>query len=142
MIEIVLLGAPMGKERLRITRDGHGYTPERTLTYEARLAHRAQDVMGDQPLLDGPLEVDIEIHMAIAESKPAKWKADALAGRIRPTKKPDADNFAKILDGLNLIVWTDDSQIVDLRVRKFYSDRPRFVARVSELTTDNGGVFG
>lgn len=147
MIRIELAGPPMGKERVRFSRaTGRTYTPERTLNYEARLAHAAQQAMVGRPLLDGPLDVLVEIYMAVPESKPKRWKADALAGKTRPTKKPDADNFAKVLDALNMIVWADDSQIVELRVRKFYSERPRFVTSVSVLsgeTDDNNeGVLG
>lgn len=144
MITIELAGPPMGKERVRVTRTGHAYTPERTLNYEARLAHAAQLAMAGRAPMEGPLEVSIEIYMPVPESKPKKWKAAALSGELRPVKKPDADNFAKVLDACNLIVWADDSQIVELHVSKFFSDRPRFVARVSELGKDNGqqGVFG
>lgn len=125
MIEITLAGAPMGKERVRMTKAGHAYTPQRTVNYESRLALAAQQAMGDRPLFDGPLSVAMRVYMPIAVSKPKKFKAAALAGEERPTKKPDADNFAKILDALNLVVWVDDSQIVDLSVLKYYSDQPR-----------------
>ena len=141
MITIVLAGPPMGKERVRMTRSGHAYTPERTVNYESRLALAAQQVMGEQPPLDGELVVEIDAYMAVPESKPKKWKAAALSGELRPTKKPDYDNFAKICDALNLIVWVDDAQIVDGRIRKFYSDRPRMEIKVSVLTSDEG-VFG
>jgi Holliday junction resolvase RusA-like endonuclease len=140
MIEIVLAGPPMGKERVRLTRVGHAYTPERTVNYESRLALAAQQAMAERAPLDGPLDVEIVAFMAIPESKPKKWKAAALAGEIRPTKKPDYDNFAKICDALNLIVWIDDAQVVDGRIRKFYSDRPRMEIRVKPITDE--GVFG
>lgn len=130
MIEIVLAGAPMGKQRVRVRKDGHAYTPERTVTFEGRLAYAAQNVMGDRPLFDGPLIVDVAVLLPVPVSKPAKWKAAALAGEIRPTAKPDADNFAKVLDAVNLIVWTDDAKIVRLTVDKFYSERPAFALRV------------
>lgn len=142
MIEIFLAGAPMGKERVRFTKEGHAFTPERTVNYEARLAYVAQQVMGDREPLAGPLKATVEIYMAVAESKPKKWREDALAGKIRPVKKPDADNFAKILDALNLIVWVDDSQIVELSVVKFYSARPRFVAKIEELNPTETGLLG
>jgi Holliday junction resolvase RusA-like endonuclease len=131
----------MGKERVRMTRQGHAYTPERTVNYESRLAYAAQETMAGRAPLDGPLEVDIRCYMAVPESKPKKWKAAALSGAIRPTKKPDYDNFAKICDALNLIVWVDDAQVVDGRIRKFYSDRPRMEISVRPLT-DEEGVFG
>ncbi len=138
MILITLAGAPMGKERVRMTRQGHAYTPERTVNYESRLALAAQHAMDGRPLFDGPLEIEVTAYMPVAESKPKKWKAAALAGEIRPTKKPDWDNFGKILDALNLVVWTDDAQIVDGRVKKFYSEAPRMEIRVRELQPTEG----
>jgi Holliday junction resolvase RusA-like endonuclease len=138
MILIELAGAPMGKERVRMTRAGHAYTPERTVNYESRLALAAQATMAGRPLLDGPLFVEVTAYMPVAESKPKKWKADALSGAIRPTKKPDWDNFGKILDALNLVVWVDDAQIVEGRVRKFYSDRPRMEIRVIAAPANEG----
>lgn len=129
----------MAKQRVRVTNAGHAYTPERTVNYEARLAYAAQEVMAGRPLLEGPLDVEVEIRMPIPASRPKKWQTAALAGTERPTKKPDADNFAKVLDALNLIVWADDSQIVDLHVRKIYHAAPAFIARVRELKE---GVFG
>lgn len=133
----------MGKERVRMTRQGHAYTPERTVNYESRLALAAQHAMAGRALLDGPLEVRVSAYMPAAESKPKKWRAAALAGEIRPTKKPDWDNFGKILDALNLVVWVDDSQIVDGRVQKFYSDQPRMEIIVRPLQPQpTNGVFG
>ena len=75
MITIELVGPPMGKERVRVTRAGHAYTPERTLNYEARLAHAAQIAMAGRPPLDGPLVVVVDVFVAIPESKPKKWKS-------------------------------------------------------------------
>ncbi|WP_460268332.1 RusA family crossover junction endodeoxyribonuclease [Clostridium sp. CTA-17] len=41
----------------------------------------------------------------------------------KPTKKPDVDNIAKIiLDSLNGVAYKDDSQIVDLRIIKSYTE--------------------
>lgn len=138
-LTITLSGPPMGKERVRVRRaTGHVYTPERTINYEARLAHAAQQAMGERPLFQGPLAVVVEAYMAVAESKPKKWKAAALADQIRPTRKPDADNIAKLLDALNLMAWTDDAQIVDLRVTKWYSARPRLVVTVREIKPEEG----
>jgi Holliday junction resolvase RusA-like endonuclease len=142
MIEIVLLGAPMGKERVRFVKaTGRTFTPERTVNYESRLALAAQHAMDGRPLFDGPLSVDVTAYMPVAESKPRKWKAAALAGEIRPTKKPDWDNFGKILDALNLVVWADDAQIVEGRVQKFYSSQPRMEIRVRNISEPTGGIF-
>ncbi len=141
VIEVTLLGPPLAKGRPRFSKaTGRTHTPERTLNYESRLAHVAAEVMANRPLLEGPLSVEVLIRMPIPESKPRKWKEAALAGTIYPTKKPDVDNFAKMLDALNLIVWSDDSQIVALHVEKIYSDKPAFVARISPKQPK--GAFG
>nr|WP_082786584.1 RusA family crossover junction endodeoxyribonuclease [Sporosarcina psychrophila] len=50
------------------------------------------------------------------------------SGELRPTTKPDVDNYVKaIKDGLIKVIWQDDSQVVDLKVRKFYSLSPKVV---------------
>lgn len=136
MIEIILSGEPVGKGRARFVKaTGRAYTPEKTVRFEDRLSIVAQDAMDGRPLLEGPLQVDVVSRMSIPSSKSKKWQADARAGIIRPTKKPDWDNFGKILDALNLVVWTDDAQIVDGRVRKFYHDSPALIVRVEQITT-------
>jgi Holliday junction resolvase RusA-like endonuclease len=129
-VTIFLAGAPMGKERVRMTRAGQPYTPERTVNFEGRLALAAQHAMAGRPLFEGALSVDIVALMPVAASKPRRWLADALSYVIRPTKKPDWDNFGKILDAFNLVVWADDAQIVRGKVEKFYHDKPGFAVRV------------
>lgn len=141
-IEIVLAGPPRGKQRVkRAGIDGHAYTPEKTVSFEGRLAYAAQLVMGDRPPLEGALVLDMEMHFPVPEGKPKKFREAALRGQIRPVMKPDWDNVAKMTDALNLIVWVDDKQIVDGRARKFYSDRPRTVVRVFTIE-EAEGVFG
>lgn len=45
---------------------------------------------------------------------------------IRPPVKPDVDNLMKTyLDACNGFIWFDDGQIVDSRIRKYYSTYPR-----------------
>lgn len=141
MIKIVLAGAPLGKQRVRFTEEGHRpFTPQKTVNYEGRLAHAGQVAMehAGLPLLEGPLRVGLEIRMQVPASKPQKWRTQALAGAILPTRKPDADNVAKLLDALNLIVWGDDAQIIDLHVTKRYHAAPALVVTVEELPV---GVF-
>lgn len=138
MIEIELAGVPVGKGRPRFVKaTGRAFTPEKTVRFEDRLSIAAQIAMAGRAPLDGPLEVEIEIRMPVPLSKPKRWREAALAGTIRPTKKPDWDNFAKTVDALNMIVWVDDAQIVDGRVRKIYHEAPAFVARVRQI----GSVF-
>lgn len=137
MITIALHGTPMGKERVRVTRSGGVFTPERTVRYEGRLALEAQRAMGRRPLFEGPLVVDVVAVMPIAESKPKKWKEAARRCEIVPVKKPDWDNFGKILDALNMVVWVDDAQIFRGSVEKFFGDKPMLAVRVRHAKPDD-----
>lgn len=58
-------------------------------------------------------------------------------GKLHPTKKPDLDNVAKIvLDSLNGIAYSDDSQIVKLNVEKHYSENPRVEVTLYEVDVE------
>jgi Holliday junction resolvase RusA-like endonuclease len=57
-----------------------------------------------------------------------------LSGFLRPTSRPDTDNYIKsVQDALNGIVWKDDSQVVALIADKWYSDKPRIEIDVREV---------
>lgn len=57
-----------------------------------------------------------------------------LNGELLPAKKPDIDNIAKaVLDALNSVAYRDDTQIVELQIRKQYSEKPRLEIRMEEL---------
>jgi Holliday junction resolvase RusA-like endonuclease len=132
---IQLDGEPGAKLRVRFDpRSKRAYQPDKVLRYEGRLAHAGQLAMDGAELLDGPLKVAIDAFFSIPVSRSKKWRQAALDGDARPEKKPDVDNVAKIvMDGLNGIVWVDDVLIVELTVRKFYSDHPRMVVKVHRL---------
>jgi Holliday junction resolvase RusA-like endonuclease len=137
VIEIILAGVPRGKQRVKVARDGHSYTPEKTVSFEGRLSYAAQQVMRARPLLEGALILDLVILVPVPKSKPRKWREAALAGEIRPTTKPDFDNYAKMVDALNMVVWVDDALVVRGVVDKFYHERPLFAARIRPMTADD-----
>ena len=86
-------------------------------------------------LLTGPLELRVKVYKSTLKSFSKKKAAEAERGELRPAKKPDVDNYIKgIKDGLNKVIWQDDSQIVDLHVSKFYSSSPRIEVEVTTLT--------
>ena len=132
-IIIELAGEPRGKGRPRfVRRTGNAYTPASTASFEACLRHAAALTMAGRPPLEGALAVQVSAYFTVPQSWPAKKKAAALAGAIRPTKRPDADNICKMLDGLNGIVFRDDAQVVTATIEKFYSDRPRLTVEVAQ----------
>lgn len=130
LLEVVLDGTPKGKGRPRFTRSGHAFTPAATRSYEAALRYAAQVEQGEAPPLAGALTVTVEARMPVPVSWPKKRRADALAGVSAPTGKPDVDNLLKTVDALNGVVWIDDAQVVDVRVRKVFSEKPALVIRV------------
>lgn len=126
MIEFIVYGEPRGKARHRTTKSGHTYTPKGTVDYENMVIRSYQmEYMGRQ-LLEGELQAVICAYFKIPKSA-TKGKLLAMQHNIvRPTKKPDSDNISKIiLDALNKVAYKDDSQIVDLTVRKYWSEEPR-----------------
>ena len=60
--------------------------------------------------------------------------------RILHTKKPDLDNLTKlILDCINGILISDDSQVVNCYTRKFYAtkkEEPQTIIKIESLKND------
>ena len=133
IVQFVVAGKPLAKGRVRFTKSGHAFTPDRTVNFEGKLALAAQQAMNGQPPAEGPVAVTLEVLLPIAVSWPAKKREAAIAGTLRPTGRPDLDNFAKMLDALNMVVWGDDSQIVELVVFKRYSDAPQLAITVDTI---------
>ena len=123
----------MAKGRVRFTKSGHAFTPDRTVGFEGKLALAAQAAMNGRPPVEGPVAVTLEVHLPIAVSWSKKKREAAVLGEIRPTGRPDLDNFAKMLDALNMVVWNDDSQIVELVVFKRYSEAPQLAITVDTI---------
>ena len=127
-------GEPGHKGRPRFTRYGHTYTDKKTVEFEnlVRVAF-AQHVPGHQPY-EGPCRVEINAYFAIPKSAPKKRKGLMVAGIARPTKKPDCDNIGKaILDALNTIAYLDDKQVIEVCIKKWYSDVPRTIVMIEEI---------
>lgn len=131
MIAFTVPGEPKGKGRPRLGRSGHAYTPHDTAVYEnlVKVCFKESHPM-HVPLEDG-VAVDITAYYGIPKSTSKKRRFGMLMRLIRPLRKPDLDNVAKIIcDSLNGIAYHDDSQVYDLHVRKYYDDQPRVDVRI------------
>lgn len=137
MIVVCVPGEPVGKGRPRVASRGGRpmmYTPEKTANYEQLVRLEAARSMRGQALLAGPVELWLEVYTGIPASYSKRKAEAARAGHIVPIKKPDIDNVVKaICDAFNGCVWVDDVQVVDLHVKRRFSDEPCILARVTPL---------
>lgn len=99
MIEFFIPGPPQNWERARAVGNRH-YTSDASRAYKRHVRACAALAMRGQPMSAARLGMDITITYA-------------------DKRRRDLDNGAKaILDALNGLVYVDDSQIDDLRVRR------------------------
>ena len=82
--------------------------------------------------------MEITAYYSIPASAGKKKRLLMEYGEERPVKKPDLDNVVKVYaDALNQLAYHDDSQIVTIVCKKYYSDRPRVEVRLSDMGGDN-----
>ena len=129
-------GDPKGKGRPRFSRVGSFtkvYTDKQTLTYEALIATFAKQAMGGTEPLKTPVSVFLYVRLPIPQSYPKKRREACLSGVEMPCKKPDIDNIAKTyLDAMNGVIFVDDTQVIDLHVKKLYSEKAGVDVMVTE----------
>lgn len=111
----------------------HNYPDPDTEAYEKMLAEFAGLKMRGRAPTERPVAILVHAFREIPASWSRRDREMALAGAILPTSKPDADNYGKIVDAFNGIVWRDDSQVCDWRIIKRYSDRPAWRIEVREF---------
>jgi len=135
-VVFVIPGVPVGKGRPRFARQGafvRTFTPEKTASYENLVKVKAEDAMRGRRIIEGAVSVAISLYVTPPASWSSKKQREALAGNVYPISKPDVDNVIKgIFDAMNEIVWRDDKQVVDIVVKKRYSETA--CARVSVWT--------
>ena len=136
-IHFEVKGDPKGKGRPRFTRAGkftRVYTDKQTLDYEALIKFFAAEAMGSTDPLETPVSVFLYIRHAVPQSYSKKRTEACLSGLEQPCKKPDIDNIAKTyLDGMNGVIFKDDTQVIDLHVKKVYSAVPGVDVMVMEV---------
>jgi len=135
IVEIEIAGATlterkrnvhMGKFQARVDQ------PDR-VEYKAYVKLLAQEAMAGRSPLQGPLFVDTTYYRI----KPPSWPKKPSKGNpfpFWPWKKPDLDNFGKIIwDAVTGIVWVDDAQVVYEDNMKVFADVERVVFRASTI---------
>jgi Holliday junction resolvase RusA-like endonuclease len=124
MVTFMVEGTPVPKGRPRFARRGKfvsTYSPKTTVDYETKVSESAKLAMGASEPLETPVGAYIYITLPVPASYSKKRTQACLSGEERPTKKSDIDNYCKaIFDGMNGIVFLDDSLVVSLHATKVY----------------------
>ena len=138
MICFEIPGKPQGKARARTFYNSklgkmQSITPENTVLYENLIKHCYLETKCE-PFLDKvPLEVEITACFPIPKSATKKDRERIKLMEYYPTKKPDADNIAKVVcDALNGRAYKDDAQVIDLTVHKRFGD-PKVIVKIWEM---------
>lgn len=138
-IEFEIPGKPQGKARARTFYNSklnkmQSVTPANTVLYEnlIKLMFR-ESYKGDMTL--NPCKVEITALYGIPKSYSKKKIEEIRSGRLLPTKKPDADNICKcVLDALNGLAYKDDTQVVDVRIIKQYTEfEEKVIVKIKDI---------
>ena len=133
MLAFTVPGTPIAKGRPRagtVAGRVRMFTPSKTVAYEGLIALAAEKAMdGAAPYL-GPVSITVTATFAI----PASWSKKKQEAALWHTGRPDGDNLLKAVgDGLNGVVWKDDSQVASARIIKRYGDIPGLTVEVAPL---------
>jgi Holliday junction resolvase RusA-like endonuclease len=136
-VTVVIGGEPVAKGRPRMTRRGFAYTPAATRKYEAHGRLAAQMAMDGRPPITAPVRAEIVVDLPAPSSWSGKRREAALRGEVRPTTRPDTDNYVKAaLDAINEIVVADDSLVVELAATKRYANTPQLTIQITPLVAN------
>lgn len=134
---ILIPGAPFGKQSVRAGLRGKRvltYMPKETVEYEGKCHYEAKASMQGRPLIEGPVELKLQLFYPIPVSWSKKKQEAARLGQIVPTKKPDSSNCLKAIeDGFTGAIWIDDCQVVDHHITKRFAVEPCVIAIVTPL---------
>jgi len=139
IIKFTVVGNPIAKGRPKFCRKGNfvgTYTPKKTKDHEESVLMQALPHKPEKPI-DGPIKLTMVFYMSIPVSLSKKKREMAISGELKPTKRPDLDNLAKVIDPLNKVMWVDDSLIVEQHMEKVYSENPRTEIIIESLSKES-----
>ena len=111
------------------------HTDAKTRSYEGDVKASASHAMNGRPLLVGALVVRMTARFVPPQASKRKV-ARMLEGAERPTKKPDIDNIAKVMDALNGVVFRDDAQVCSMSIEKIYAPTAGLDVAIYELMAE------
>lgn len=138
-IELLIPGDVVPQHRPRFARTGkfvRTYNSKADNDYRERLYWEVRRRKLTPFNREIPLHVIIRVERRLLKGHTGSTRENALLGLIWPVSRPDLDNYVKqVFDGLNGLLWEDDSQIVKLEATKVYSETPCLYILVSPLAS-------
>lgn len=128
IIKFTIEGKPEPQGRPRAVRMGAGvrmYDPPKSKVFKQAVSMKGRAYMSRSHLeaYTGALSVELDFYFIPPKSYTKKRLKSIIDKEELYVKKPDLDNLAKgVLDALNGICFEDDAQIVEMTLRKHYSD--------------------
>lgn len=127
MIEFEIHTKPLPQKQTRWN-GKFAYDPSKA--YKETLIWQMRPYAPPEPLF-GPICIDITFYMPIPTSTTKIRKRDMANHTIVPITRPDIDNLAYIVtNGMKQLFFRDDSQIVDLNLRKRYCEIPKISVKL------------
>jgi Holliday junction resolvase RusA-like endonuclease len=132
-LSLTVFGVPVAQGRPKFFRRGNhvgAYDPKKSRDYKASIRIQAIEQLrvngAMPPLCEDALAMEVTAYLPRPKTLPKRV--------VHHIRRPDADNIAKgCKDAMKGVVYKDDSQIVELRVRKVYGDPPRVVIRLEKI---------
>lgn len=171
MISFTVRGIPAPQGSKRVVPSGRGgrgrafhvieSSTDRVKGWRSDVRDAAMAAVDNSPLAaSGPLPGPIAVELAFRFPRPKGHYLPANSRRpiaelrvdapVWPASPPDIDKLARsVLDALTQLVFVDDSQVVDLGIRKRYADGEGpgvtvtvrdLSARTTQLQTSTGGL--
>lgn len=123
---------PESYARERKGRSGHFYNPKEDIIKRYRQIMLDQLKIEEKIKLESVLkeeitvELECKFYISIPKNDSILTAAKKELGIIKPTKRPDLDNYEKLLlDAMHNVIYNDDSCVVKVTGEKLYSINPR-----------------
>lgn len=123
-------GSVVAKQRPRLGKGGHVYTPSKTKVYEeiCKLSYGNRYYFEEEYI-----SIKILFKFEVPKSYSKKKKQEALEGKIRPSKA-DIDNYIKsILDALNKVAYKDDRAVCSIYAEKIFADKSETIVEIESI---------
>jgi Holliday junction resolvase RusA-like endonuclease len=117
------------------------YDPQKDKDFKLLLKREIKKILPKNwNICEGEVYLYVKVFKKYLKNFTKKEKILAELGIIQPLKKPDVDNYSKIIqDAFNSLFYIDDGQITKLYLEKYYSCTPRieitFYYRINKLSS-------